>query len=64
VFFFDDVKNSDNWEKCANMSELHKLKKKMSKLEKKYESATPVMRFRLAKSAESTQRKIDLLTRG
>lgn len=46
------------------MSELKKLKKKMSKLEKNYESASPVMRFRLAKSAESTQRKIDLLTRG
>lgn len=40
---------------------LKKLEKKMLKLEKRYESAPPVQRMRIAKSAEATQRKIDRL---
>ena len=40
------------------MSEIAKLRKKMARLEKKFETASPVMRKRIMKSASATSKKI------
>jgi hypothetical protein len=40
---------------------LKKLQKKLSKIERKYETAKPIERKRLMKSAEATQKAIDAI---
>ena len=40
---------------------LKKLLKKLSRIERKYETAKPIERKRLMKSAEATQKKIDAI---
>jgi len=46
------------------VSELKKLKKTIGKVERKFETASPIEKKRLLKKATSLQRKIDAMSRG